>query len=512
MPDGAVPGKVSVTTPAGTATSAQDFSPTLSITGFSPTSGPPGTVVDIKGVGFTPGSSVKFNGTATVSYISPTEVKATVPTTASSGPITMTNTSAPIGPVRANSDYTLFDISSLSPSSGITGSQVTISGSGLNGATSVKFGSLQASFSVVSGTQVRATVPDGTLAGKISVTTPLGTATSAQDFVPSLSITSISPNGGPFGTAVAVRGVGFAPGAVVKFNGTAAATARYANSGEVQATVPATATTGPVTLSNTGAPVGTVQGRTSYTVTPRVAPTVTSFSPASTITGTKVIVTGTYLSGVNSIKFGSLAAPNFSVYSPTQLGVRVPAGAAAGPIVVTTAAGTATSSQSLTPSLAIMGFSPASGPVGTIVDIKGIGFTPASTVQFNTIPATTITYIGSGEVKATMPTGASPGPITITTAAGTVRSRGNYTVTTRDESTLTPARDLDPRHHHPTRRLRNGSAPHRSGGIGRQANALAAASHALISVAEPVFEPAGNRDVSGLGVLPYSREPVGQSP
>ena len=87
--------------------------------------------------------------------------------------------------------------------------------------------------------------------------------------------------------------------------------------------------------------------------------------------------------------------------------------------------------------MSITGYFPTSGPGGTVVDIKGVGFTPAATVKFNGTPATTVTYISAGEVKATVPAGATTGPITIATAAGTVRGRGNYTITT---STAIPGR------------------------------------------------------------------------
>jgi hypothetical protein len=323
-------------------------------------------------------------------------------------------------------------ISSFTPGSRITGSGVTITGTNLNGATGVKFGSLAASFTVVSDTQIHATVPNGAVAAPILVTTSGGTASSSTSFTPTLSITSLSPTCGPFGTVVALRGVGFTPGSTVNFNGTAATTVKYVSSGEVQATVPSTATSGPIALTNTSAPAGTVQARVNYTVTPHNAPTITSFTPGSGITGTKVTITGTFLCGASNIKFGSVAAPNFSVYSSTQLGVRVPNGAVAGPISLATAAGTATSSTNFTPTLSITSFSPASGPPRTVVDIHGIGFTPGSTVHFNGTAASSVTFISSSEVKATVPAGATTGPIMLTNTSspvGTVGSAKNYSVT-----------------------------------------------------------------------------------
>jgi hypothetical protein len=320
-------------------------------------------------------------------------------------------------------------IDSFAPGSGITGRKVTITGTNLSGATSVKFGSLEAPFTVASDTEIDARVPNGAVAGKISVTTPGGTRTSSQSFTPTLSIASVSPTSGPSGTVVDIRGIGFTPGSTVNFSGTAA-TVSYVGSGEVKATVPSTATTGPITLTNTSSPAGTVKSRTSYTVTPHVAPTISSFTPGSGITGRNVAITGTYLSGNSSVKFGNVAASGVTVYSPTKLGAIVPNGAVAGQISVTTADGTATSSQSFTPTLSITGFSPTSGPPGTVVDIQGIGFTPGSTVQFNGAAAS-VSYISSGEVKATVPSSATTGRITLTNTsspAGTVGSAKKYGV------------------------------------------------------------------------------------
>jgi hypothetical protein len=73
-------------------------------------------------------------------------------------------------------------LSGFTPTSGLVGSSVTLSGSGFSDASTVAFGGVSAAFSVVDDTQITATVPAGTTSGKISVTTPGGTAISATDF------------------------------------------------------------------------------------------------------------------------------------------------------------------------------------------------------------------------------------------------------------------------------------------------------------------------------------------
>jgi hypothetical protein len=85
-------------------------------------------------------------------------------------------------------------ISGFSPAGGGgVGTQVTISGQNLTGATAVKFGGTSAtSFSVGSDTQITAVVPSGARTGYVTVTTANGTATSPTQFqvlAPDFSIT-----------------------------------------------------------------------------------------------------------------------------------------------------------------------------------------------------------------------------------------------------------------------------------------------------------------------------------
>jgi subtilisin family serine protease len=73
-------------------------------------------------------------------------------------------------------------ISSFSPTSGGVGTTVTVNGSNFTGATSVKFNGQSASFSVISSSQISASVPNCSSSGQVSVTTAGGTATSSGSF------------------------------------------------------------------------------------------------------------------------------------------------------------------------------------------------------------------------------------------------------------------------------------------------------------------------------------------
>jgi hypothetical protein len=188
VPSGASSGTISVTTPAGTSASATSFRvipPPPAISSFSPTGGTVGTSVSITGTSFTGASEVTFNGTA-ASYTvnSPTSIAATVPTGATTGPISVTT---PGGTATSTGSFTVIPplptITNFSPTSGHAGQQVTITGSNLTSAISLKLGGAPALFTVNSATQITATVP--TIPHgfyRWSVTTPSGTGTSTSSF------------------------------------------------------------------------------------------------------------------------------------------------------------------------------------------------------------------------------------------------------------------------------------------------------------------------------------------
>ncbi len=187
VPDDATSGKISVTTPGGTATSASNFTVlyTPTITSFSPISGKVGDIVTITGTNFTGATGVKFNGLSAVTFtvVSATSTSATVPDGATTGKITVTT---PGGTATSADDFTVYQLPTISlfaPDSGKVGDVVTVTGTYLLGSSEVTFNGLSAdAFTVVSATSITATVPTGATTGKIAVTTPGGTATSADDF------------------------------------------------------------------------------------------------------------------------------------------------------------------------------------------------------------------------------------------------------------------------------------------------------------------------------------------
>ena len=68
--------------------------------------------------------------------------------------------------------------------------------------------------------------------------------------------------------------------------------------------------------------------------------------------------------------------------------------------------------------------------MGTVVTITGTGLTGACAVSFNAIAATTFTVNSDTQITATVPTGATTGPIAVQTPNGSATSSTNFEVTT----------------------------------------------------------------------------------
>ena len=222
------------------------------VTGFTPTSGAVGTGVTVNGTGFTGATAVKFNGTsATFTVTSSTAISTSVPSGASDGTISVTT---PNGTGTSSSSFNVLfppTVTSFTPTSGIVGDPVTLTGTNFTGATAVKFNGTTATFTVNSATSISTNVPSGATTGTISVTTPDGTGTSSTNFTVSggsscqgVSITAgadtiqAAVDANPTGTTFCLNGTytltaSVSPKANDSFIGTGTATTSVSSSGAV---------------------------------------------------------------------------------------------------------------------------------------------------------------------------------------------------------------------------------------------------------------------------------------
>ena len=160
-----------------------------------------------------------------------------------------------------------------------------------------------------------------------------------------------------------------------------------------------------------------------------IPPTIDSFSPTSGAVGRLVTITGTHFKNVSAVRFGKIYTM-YTIVSSTQINVNVPPGALTGPIKVTKGMQTVPSADVFTVLPKITSFSPMSGPVGTLVTIKGTTFNGTTEVDFGSVAADLSTAIvHPSSIKVNVPPAATTGKIFVTTPAGTKHSAMAFSVT-----------------------------------------------------------------------------------
>ena len=359
-------------------------------------------------------------------------------------------------------------IPTISPSAAAPGQTVTITGSGFYGTSAVNFGGTPASFTVISGSTISATVPNGSGTVPISVVTDTGTATAGMPTAG--AFTFQAPTANAVNTSVAFDSSNNGIPLSVSGNPTSVAVASAAAHGTTQVSgtsityTPATNFAGTDSFTYTASSsAGTSAPATvSITVNPPPAPTVTASSattPYNTATNVNLAgaISGADITGVNiasnpghgtvSVSGESVTyTPSASFYGGTDSftytannpgGTSAPAtvtitvGTVTAPISAavstTTSYNTATSINlaSAISGLGIATVTIASAPTHGTVSVSGetLTYTPSATFYGGT---DSFTY------TATNPGGtSSPATVTVTVGEVAVPTVAAKSVTTR---------------------------------------------------------------------------------
>jgi hypothetical protein len=233
--------------------------PTPTITSVSPTSGSAGTQVTVAGSGFgaAQGQGYLWLGSTlgTIGSWSDTQIVATVAPTSTSGTVQVTQAG-----LQSNSvSFTVATatITTVTPTSGVAGTQVTITGSGFGAAQGngqVWLGTANGIVNSWSDTQVVATVASGSTSGNAQILQG-GVWSNAVQFAVNIPvITSITPTSGGAGTSVTVAGSGFGASqgsGTVWIGGTYASATSWSDT-QVVATVGTNAVTGIAKIQQNG--------------------------------------------------------------------------------------------------------------------------------------------------------------------------------------------------------------------------------------------------------------------
>ncbi len=415
----------------GTVTYGADANMPPIIAGFTPSSGPPGTLVIVTGSNLWQITQINFSSGIEAAIFGSLDdgsaVQTEVPANASTGPIQIVTAA---GVATSIQDFQVESgppsITAFEPSQGRKGTTVTFSGANLANITSVRFNGVEASFQTLAG--FTAIVPDGATTGPITVVTKEGSTTTDLPFVVVTSgtpvISSFTPRSGPARTEVTIQGSNLVDVVAVYFGDKSALFTLGFFDGQLLAIVPPGASDGLIRIETIS---GSCVSASSFAVTQAPKPVITSLSQTSGRPGATIAIRGQNLVGTRSVQFNGVPA-EFSMISPDFLGAVVPY-ASTGKITVQTDGGTATSTEDFTvvggpPAPEIIDFSPSSGIDGTLVGIRGANFGTVRQVLFNGKAAAFESY--GDELVATVPAFTTAGPISIVTATGVATSQTNF--------------------------------------------------------------------------------------
>ena len=462
VPAGAVAGPVTVATRNGSASSGGTFIIGPHLINLRPGQAPVGTTITLEGTNFTGTTAVSFNGAAaTFVVVDDTRVRAVVPAGASSGPVMITNaggsdaSDAPfvVGPViesinlswndcgvagdefqtfacNSNSGAPFTLIGSFEPPAGIENLQsiaaeLRFTTGGASFPDWWRFGpgfcrttgDLTTSFAFAS------TACELPWSGSPAVTHQLevgyGGPASAR-----LRILATAPPGGAGPVDAGIEHYAFrldVKRSMTQSGGcSGCGVPLRIELASIQLVQPASEGFDPVIITPADRTVAYWQR------VPAPIPAVVSFEPVGGGPGTPVTVRGSSFTHATEVRFQSTSA-TFLVASDSAIVTIVPSGARAGPVRVSSADGTGSSSMPFQMAPQLLGFFPGQAPEGAIVTLNGLNFTGTTEVRFNG-QTTSFDAVSDSMVNAVVPVGASSGPISISNLVGTSVSLVHFNV------------------------------------------------------------------------------------
>ncbi|TAE30507.1 MAG: T9SS C-terminal target domain-containing protein [Candidatus Kapaibacterium sp.] len=401
------------------------------------TQGMRGDSITIRGQYFTNVTDVSFGGTSATFGVPnvPTELRVRVPQTAQYGfDIVAVNARG----VRVSAPERWFTIpprpviTAQSLDSGEVGETVRLVGKNFFPDSKVFFNGVSAaSVQVISTTNVVAIVPAGARDGFITLNNVYDVTTGTQIFriiQPATRITAFSPQRGGVGTAVRLTGILFdtTGSTVVSFNGLPAQT-RVSSTTDAIAIVPAGVNVGAASVSITGRG-GTFTSTQAFIVLP--VPVITTIDPISAGADEMITLTGRNFTDVTTVTINGRVLQNMVVVSDGNITAslaNVPVGL--GTVTAFSPGGQGSYNvqfELLPPSVAnaprIESFSPAFGPAGTRIVVRGRNFFTIASARVGGVFGT-VQQISTTEVIVIVGRGAT-GAITLTNEFG---SRGSRT-------------------------------------------------------------------------------------
>lgn len=397
----------------------------LVVTSFTPRTGPlaGGNEVVITGQGFTNDTQVLFGifSSPRVTFVSATQLKAIAPRGQSADLVDLTvyNKNGVSNQRRAYAYAADVRVTQVSPVTGplAGGTTVTLTGTGLTGATEVRFGATPATnVTVVNGTTVTAVAPAAATAGAVDVTivTPAGTWTTRGAFTyfdPAGAFTAfaVSPRLVRPGDTVTLTGQALDQGTLDVTIGGVTAVVGTRTFSSAQLTVPTRGAAPRVSdVGVVGSSTVTLTGGATWRISlASVAPNV---GPAAG--STPVTVTGAAFPGSVRVAVGTFDATAVSVTNETTLAATTAqgSGGAASDLFVVDSNDVENDALlrnafTFEEPLSIGRVQPERGAIagGTLVTVLGSGFGDSTTVSFGQFKAKDLKFVDSHTITCRTP-------------------------------------------------------------------------------------------------------------
>ncbi len=417
------------------------------INSADPSFGVRGASIQIQGSGFSGGSGllrVYFNNVLDSTTTAPsadTQINATVPPTATTGPIRIERSGGGVVPFTTTNDFVVVTnqpyIRWFDPVSGSTNANITLDGINLTTVPlpAIRFGGVLSPL-VQNGAgqnQIVARIPANALPGSITASNSFGVFTTSSNFTVFGSgpqVLSFDPPTAAAGADVTVNGLNFIAGnTTVRFGGTNAPSVNVTAPSQLHVTVPFNAVTGPITVAT---PFGTNTTSTNFVF--GLAPQIAGFTPVFGPVGTNVTIDGANFvtNGLRVSLNGSNIPPaKVTVVSGTQLRVTIHTGQTNGPFTVATIYGTNTTSTNFVVTggaPVISDFTPQSGQTNTTIVLNGFNLIDVTNVAFGAVRTANFVAVSPTQISMKVPAHAISGPITAQNPYGSFTTSSNFSL------------------------------------------------------------------------------------
>ena len=268
------------------------------------------------------------------------------------------------------------------------------------------------------------------VAASLAISSNASAATYAQPTVSSFTPTTVA-----IGGVVTVNGSGFTGLNKAWIGYAHDAKVKVISDTQVQITVPADAEGGQIAVLNPDHAAFSFGDLTVSSAT-AATPVIKSFTPTSGAVGAIATVTGTGFKAVNSAWVGAARDAGVNVLSDTEAKVTIPKDAATGVLTLLNSAHSGSSTTKFTVTAttyvqpSISSFSPTSGAVGSIITLKGAGFTGLNSAWIGAAHDAVVKVVSDTQATVTVPKDAVAGLVVLLNPQHAVFTSSDFTVST----------------------------------------------------------------------------------